>query len=198
LKKWRWVPELNFINSYHDYPAYLDAVAESIREHRQSHPSAQRLLMSFHGIPEKYFLAGDPYFCQCQRTARELAGRLELDDDEWQLSFQSRFGRQRWLTPYTDKTLQEWAAQGITDVDVVCPGFSIDCLETLEEITLQNAEIFRAAGGRELRYIPALNDRPSHARMLAGLIVERTQAWLPPVEDAEREARYQQRKAEFV
>ena len=133
--------------------------------------------MSFHGIPEAYFLAGDPYFCQCQATGREVARRLGLAEDEWLITFQSRVGRQKWLQPYTDQTVQQLAEQGVKSLEVVCPGFSADCLETLEEIAMQNAEIFRHHGGDSLTYIPALNDSPDHVRFLSELIMERTQPW---------------------
>jgi ferrochelatase len=177
LARWRWVPELRFIQHYHDHPAYIDALARSIAEHRQAHGSADRLLMSFHGIPLRYFNAGDPYFCECQKTARLLADRLGLEPDQWKLTFQSRFGREQWLKPYTDHTLREWPGQGVRSVDLVCPGFASDCLETLEEIDEENREIFVAAGGESFNYIPALNDRPDHAAALAQLLKAHLQGW---------------------
>jgi len=177
LTHWRWLPELRFIQHYHDQPAYLDALAASVREHWQQHGQPDRLLMSFHGIPKRYFTAGDPYFCECQKTGRLLADRLALTDAQWQLTFQSRFGREEWLRPYTDHTLREWGQQGVGRVDVICPGFSADCLETLEEIAEQNREIFLGAGGREFTYIPALNDRADHADALAQLLTAHMQGW---------------------
>jgi ferrochelatase len=198
LQRWRWLPELRFIASYHDHPAYLDTLAESVRSHWQQHGQGERLLMSFHGLPLDYFLAGDPYFCQCQRTARELAKRLSLSGGQWAVTFQSRFGPRQWLQPYTDKTLEAWGQREIGNIDVMCPGFAIDCLETLEEIQLQNAEIFRAAGGGELRYIPALNDSAEHTTALMRLINEHTQGWAAtPAADLERRPRAEQLAAKL-
>lgn len=177
LSSRRWVPELRFINQYHDEPAYIDAVARSIREHRQAHGGGRRLLFSFHGIPQRYFLDGDPYHCQAQKTARLVAERLGLTDEEWQLAFQSRVGREEWLRPYTDETLQAWGEEGLESVDVVCPGFSADCLETLEEIAMQNRELFEAAGGGHLSYIPALNDRSDHIACLTRLVHRHASGW---------------------
>ena len=178
LQQWRWLPELRFVLCYHDRPAYIEALANSVREHWQQHGRAQRLLMSFHGIPRRYFAAGDPYYCACQKTARLLAEKLGLEEGQWQLTFQSRFGREEWLQPYTDYTLRSWARQGIESVDVICPGFSADCLETLEEIAQQDRELFLANGGREYRYIAALNDRPDHVEALARLIETNLQGWV--------------------
>ncbi len=177
LTGWRWVPELRLIQHYHDYPPYIDALAASVREHWERHGRPDRLLLSFHGIPRRYLDAGDPYFCECHTTGRLLAERLELQDGEWQLTFQSRFGREEWLRPYTDHTLKAWGKQGIGRVDVVCPGFSADCLETLEEIAEQNRELFLHAGGKELGYIPALNDRADHAQALSLLLARHMQGW---------------------
>ena len=178
LTSWRWVPELHFVNEYYSDSRYLDALAESIEKHWQDHGRNERLLMSFHGIPEEYFLAGDPYYCHCQATARELAARLSLDEQRWQITFQSRVGRQRWLQPYTDLTVEKFAREGVKSLDVVCPGFSADCLETLEEIAMQNAEIFQAHGGQQLNYIGALNDNDAHVNFLSSLIREHCQSWL--------------------
>lgn len=177
LCHWRWVPEIHFINEYYNDERYLDVLAESIEQHWRTNGRAERLVMSFHGIPEAYFLAGDPYFCQCQATGREVAQRLGLAEDKWLITFQSRVGRQKWLQPYTDQTVQQLAEQGVKSLEVVCPGFSADCLETLEEIAMQNAEIFRHHGGDTLTYIPALNDSPDHVRFLSELIMEHTQPW---------------------
>ena len=135
------------------------------------------LLFSFHGTPKRYLLQGDPYHCQCHKTARRVAGALELDDDQWQVSFQSRFGKAEWLKPYTDETVAGYAEAGVKTLDIVCPGFSADCLETLEEIQGENAEIFEHAGGQQLRYIPALNDRADHLDMLTALIRDQIQGW---------------------
>ena len=177
LMQWRWVPEIRTINDYHADPAYVAALAASIREHWAAHGRGQRLLMSFHGIPRSYFLAGDPYYCQCQATGRLLASALGLAADEWLLTFQSRFGREPWLQPYTDHTLEALARDGVKDVDVVCPGFAADCLETLEEIAVQNNEAFMALGGANLRYVPALNARADHLDALSALVLRHCQGW---------------------
>jgi protoporphyrin/coproporphyrin ferrochelatase len=177
LKTWRWVPELRMISHYHDHPGYIGALAESIREHWDSHGRAERLLFSFHGIPKRVFLAGDPYHCECLKTARLLAEHLQLPDGRWQVAFQSRFGREEWLTPYTDRTLRAWAQGGLKSVDVVCPGFSADCLETLDEIARENRHIFLSTGGESYRYIPALNERPQHIQALADLVMLHSRGW---------------------
>ena len=177
LSRQRWVPELRFINQYHDRGRYVAALADSVREHWRSHGRGERLLFSFHGIPQRYFRAGDPYHCQCQKTARLVAGALGLGDGEWQVSFQSRVGREPWLMPYTDYTLEDWGAEKLGKVDVVCPGFAADCLETLEEIALENGEAFVEAGGGELRYIPALNDSQDQVTLLSELVLEHTAGW---------------------
>ncbi|MCP1673504.1 ferrochelatase [Natronocella acetinitrilica] len=177
LKGWRWVPELRFIGQYHDDPAYIACLAASIREHWEAHGRGDKLLFSFHGTPQRYLLDGDPYHCQCQKTARLVAQSLQLPDDAWQVTFQSRFGREVWLQPYTDKTVEALGKSGLKTLDVICAGFSADCLETLEEIQGENAEIFEEAGGGELRYIAALNDRSDHLDMLTDLILSHAQGW---------------------
>ena len=178
LCQWRWVPELHFLNEYYQDTRYVQALADSVENYWRENGKSERLLMSFHGIPEAYFLAGDPYFCQCQATGRELAERLGLNDEQWILSFQSRVGRQKWLQPYTDQTVEQLGKQGVKSLDVICPGFSADCLETLEEIAMQNAEIFSSHGGEKLQYIPALNDSPAHVRFISELLSEHCQTWL--------------------
>ena len=170
LKTWRRIPELRMIRSYHDDPGYIAALAESIRNHWAQHGKPDRLLFSFHGLPRDYVLAGDPYADECRASARLLARELELDKGMWEVAFQSRFGPREWLRPYTDKLLQEWGAAGIGHVQVVCPGFAADCLETLEEIGIQNREFFLTAGGKNFSYIPALNDSPRHIAALCDII----------------------------
>lgn len=172
LKTWRWLPELKMINHYHDNPGYIDALSESITEHWNKFGKPEKLLFSFHGIPKIYFDAGDPYYCECHKTARLVAEKLKLTEDRWILTFQSRFGPKQWLQPYTDVTLKQLASSGIKSVNIICPGFSADCLETLEEINIQNRNIFLQAGGEEFSYISALNDRPSHTRTLAKIILQ--------------------------
>ena len=178
LKQWRRVPELRMISSYHNHPAYIDALAASVRRHWESHGKADRLLISFHGIPQRYFDNGDPYPCMSRKTGRLLAEALELNEGEWLLSFQSRFGREEWVKPYTDETLKEWGAGGVGRVDVICPGFSSDCLETLEEIGEENRDYFMEAGGKEFHYIPALNSDEEHIRALAEITNEHLKGWI--------------------
>ncbi len=170
LSRWRWIPELLFVNEYHANPLYIQALADSIRQFWGQHGEPDRLLMSFHGIPRDYALAGDPYPDQCRATATLLADALALPAERWACSFQSRMGRKEWLRPYTDQTLEAWPAEGVRRVQVVCPGFPADCLETLEEIGEENRDLFLAAGGEEYRYIPALNDGEAHIGMLRRLI----------------------------
>ncbi|MEX0900868.1 MAG: ferrochelatase [Gammaproteobacteria bacterium] len=169
LRCWRRLPGLSIVRDYHDDPVYIAALASSVIEYRTANGSSELLMMSFHGVPERYLGNGDTYFAECQRTARLLADALELRDDDWAITFQSRFGREEWVKPYTDVTLKEWAHAGVRRVDVVCPGFAADCLETLEEIAIQNRQLFIDAGGDELKYIPALNDRPDHISLLHGI-----------------------------
>jgi len=164
---------LTCIEGYADDPAYIAALAACVNQYWQKHGRGQMLLMSFHGIPRQVVRKGDPYAQQCALTAKYLATQLKLHDSDWQLTFQSRFGMAEWLTPYTDIRLQELAAGGVKTVDVICPGFAADCLETLEEIALRYAETFREAGGETLRYIPALNARPEHIQALAALVTAR-------------------------
>jgi ferrochelatase len=176
LQRWRWVPDLRFIGNYHDEPAYIDAIAASIREHWRTH-EREHLLFSFHGVPRRYLLAGDPYHCQCQKSARLVAERLGLEASAWSISFQSQVGRQEWLRPYTDETLLKMAREGQRRVCVVCPGFATDCLETLEEIAIRNRALFMANGGEFYDYIPALNAGDEHAELLAALIARHACAW---------------------
>lgn len=172
------MPGLRFIRDYHDDDSYIEALAASVREHRASHGRADRLLVSFHGVPQRFSRAGDPYERQCRDTARRLVDALGLGPDDWMQTFQSRFGREPWLQPYTDVTLERLGAEGVRTVDVVCPGFAADCLETLEEIAMQNRDTFVEAGGETLRYIPALNDRTDHIAMLHALAARNLQGWL--------------------
>ena len=177
LGTWRWLPELRMINHYHDDPGYIEALAASIENAWREQEPGQRLLFSFHGLPKRNLLAGDPYHCECHKTARLVAERLKLAPKRWGLSFQSRFGKAEWLKPYTSELLKEWAEAGVSSVDVVCPGFAADCLETLEEIELENREYFLTAGGQRYRYIPALNDDPLHIEALTRLIVDHSRGW---------------------
>jgi len=177
MSVWPRVPDLRLVTNYHDDMGYIASLAASVHEHWQAQGRGERLLMSFHGLPVSQIDKGDPYAQQCQTTAKLLAQALALKEDEYQVVFQSRFGAQRWLQPYAEATLQALGKQGCRRLDVVCPGFSADCLETLEEITLRGREVFEAAGGGELRYIPALNDRPDHLAALADLIQRQVAGW---------------------
>ena len=177
LRHWRDLPELRFVNDYYRHPAYIRALADSVRSYRSEHGEPDRLLMSFHGIPQEYVDAGDPYADQCEETARLLAQELELPAEHWQLSFQSRLGPKQWLRPYTDHTLQALANDGIKNVHVICPGFSVDCLETLEEVAMENRDIFLGAGGEQYGYIACLNDQASHIQLFSELVLQHTQGW---------------------
>jgi ferrochelatase len=177
LGRWRWVPDLRFINHYHDEPGYIRALAASLRDHWETQGRGEKLLMSFHGVPRRYLLSGDPYHCQCHKTARLVAEELGLAEGQWAITFQSRFGREEWLKPYTDETVRSLGAEGLKSLDVVCPGFAADCLETLEEIAQQNAEFFHEAGGEKLTYVPALNARDDHLDFLADLVVRNLGGW---------------------
>ncbi len=177
MATWRRIPELRFINQYHDFPPYIDALANSVKDYWRNKQQSEVLLMSFHGLPKRNLELGDPYFCQCHKTARLLAKKLNLKESQWQISFQSRFGKAEWLKPYTDKTLMQMPKEGIKSVDVICPGFPADCLETLEEIDGENREYFLNAGGEEYHYIPALNHSSTHIQALSDLIQLHTQGW---------------------
>lgn len=160
---------LCIIKDYYQHPLLIKALAHSVREYQQQHGQPDKLLMSFHGIPQPYADKGDPYAVRCQVTAKLLAQALGLHDGQWAISFQSRFGKQEWLKPYTSDLLQQWAAQGVGHVQVISPAFSADCLETLEELALENQHLFLQAGGKSYRYIPALNDHPLHIDLLEAL-----------------------------
>ena len=177
LGRWRWVPTLRFINDYHADERYIEALAKSVNNFWARHGRGEHLLMSFHGTPKASLLDGDPYHCQCQATARLLAERLQISDSDWTLSFQSRFGWNEWLQPYTADRLRQLGREEIKQVDVVCPGFAADCLETLEEIELRYAEEFSNADGGSLRYIPALNDSQDHIDTLTSLILRNLAGW---------------------
>lgn len=167
-----WQPRLHRVESYHTDPRWVRAIADSIREFRAANGPADKLLFSLHGIPQRYVRQGDPYQAQCEEGVRAIAAELGLGDDEWLLTYQSRVGKEPWLQPYTDITLGELAESGVRHVQVLCPGFSVDCLETLEEIAMQNREGFEGAGGHKLEYIPALNDSDDHVALFRALAGE--------------------------
>ena len=170
LVKQRWVPSLSFVSDYYQYDTYIKAVGDSVLSHWQEHGRNQKLVMSFHGVPKKFTTRGDPYQSQCSITAQRIADYLNLKEDDWELVFQSRLGKEEWLQPYCDKTLKSYPAQGIKSVDMICPGFSVDCLETLEEIEGENKEYFMEAGGESYRYIPCLNQADSHANLMSEIV----------------------------
>jgi ferrochelatase len=199
LSTWRNQPELRMVRSFHDAPGYLDALAARIREAWTQDGPPDRLVMSFHGVPKRTLLMGDPYHCECLVTGRMLAERLGLAPGRWVVTFQSRFGRAEWLQPYTAATLEQLGAAGTGRVDVVCPGFVSDCLETLEEISMEGREIFLEAGGREFRYIPCLNDQPGFGDLLADLVEAHGAGWpmgaLTPAQEAEQAVGLARRRA---
>ncbi len=169
LNQLDWKPTLEFIGYYPDHPAYIDALAESVREHWQQQ-GQRHLLMSFHGLPQANVDRGDPYQSQCETTAKLLAAKLELTESDWSIGYQSRFGKQTWIQPYTSDVLHTLIKLGVSAVDVICPGFSSDCLETLDEIEVEYRNEFLGLGGEDFDYIPALNDRPMHINMMRELV----------------------------
>lgn len=170
IPKQRNLPGLSIIRDYYQHPLYIQALAQSVRDFRAEHGVTEKLLMSFHGIPQPYADKGDPYADRCRTTGQLVAAELGLAEDEWAISFQSRFGKQEWVKPYTDTLLAEWAAQGVKSVQIMSPAFSADCLETLEELAIQNAELFLSQGGERYQYIPALNSRGDHLQLLNTLV----------------------------
>ena len=183
----RNLPELRFINHYHDHPGYIEALAEKIRAHWAQHGRAEQLVMSFHGVPERTLLLGDPYHCECHKTARLLAQSLGLSKDEYKVCFQSRFGKAKWLEPYTEPTVRELARQGCRSVQIVCPGFVSDCLETLEEIALEVKAAFLEEGGEQFHYIECINDSPVWIQAMHSLTMTHMSGWpLEPASDADR------------
>lgn len=177
----RHLPELRFVNRFHDEPLYIEALAQRILSHWVEHGQPERLVLSFHGMPRRTLTLGDPYHCECHATARLLGERLGLGPDRLQVTFQSRFGRAEWLQPYTEPTLQALARDGVKRVDVACPGFVSDCLETLEEIAMECRQAFIAAGGSQFHYIPCLNDDPRWIAALATLALQHLAGW--PTQD---------------
>lgn len=177
LKRVRWIPELRFISHYSHDEAWVEAVADRIRSYQEEHGKPEKLVFSFHGIPKDYLLKGDPYYCECQSSARRIAARLKLEPDDWMVTFQSRLGKAEWLKPYTDESMLKLAEDGVRHVQVVCPGFAVDCLETIDEIGVENREAFEEAGGEKLEYIPALNAGADHARVLSELCWQHGQNW---------------------
>jgi ferrochelatase len=177
LRHARRMPALRVITHFHDHPRYIAALAQSVRDHWEINGRSRKLVMSFHGVPRFHLDKGDPYHCECRKTGRLLAEALGLGPEEWIVTFQSRFGRTEWLQPYTQPTLEDLARKGTSRVDVMCPGFVADCLETLEEIAMENKAAFVGAGGREFHYIPCLNERDDWVRALCHIAGENLQGW---------------------
>jgi ferrochelatase len=172
LQKWPRVPDLELISDYHDHPAYINALKARIIAEWKTEGPPQQLLMSFHGIPQRYARNGDPYPQQCKNTAQLLAKLLGLSEQAWSFSYQSRFGPEAWLQPYTDRKLEDYGREGLESLQIIAPGFSVDCLETLEELEVEGRDIFHEAGGGSFRYLPALNDTPLHIDALGAILLE--------------------------
>lgn len=177
LQRLRWPPELRFVNDYHDAPEYISLLAQNVQKYWREHGRAQHLLLSFHGIPQRYVRLGDPYFDQCMVTARRLREKLGLDEGACSVAFQSRVGREPWLMPYSDETLRQLPGRGVRHVQVLCPGFAVDCLETLEEIAETNRHLFLESGGERMEYIPAANADVAHVEQLLSLVRRHSGGW---------------------
>ena len=178
LQKWRWIPELRFINQYFEDDKYIEALSDSVSSFWEKHSKPQKIIFSYHGIPKKYLLNGDPYHCFCLKTTRLVKEKMGLSDDEIMTTFQSRFGKAEWLQPYTSETLKELPKRGIKDIHIISPGFSSDCLETLEELEEENREYFMESGGEQYKYIPCLNDDDEHIDVFVNLIKKNIQGWM--------------------
>lgn len=178
LQRTRNVPEIRLVKHFHDHPSYIGALASLVQEHWRQSGRPDKLVMSFHGLPRFALARGDPYHCECHKTARLLAEKLELADSHWQIAFQSRFGRAEWIKPYTASTLADYGRQGVRRVDVICPGFAADCLETLEEIGIEGRKIFLGAGGREFHLLPCLNERDDWIGALADIVRQHLADWV--------------------
>jgi protoporphyrin/coproporphyrin ferrochelatase len=176
-QKARRLPELRFVNHYHDHPGYIAALADRVKAHFQTHGQPEKLVLSFHGVPERTLHLGDPYHCECYKTARLLREHLGWPQEFVQVTFQSRFGKAKWLEPYTEPTLVQLAQSGVKHVAVMCPGFTVDCLETLEEIQTEAKHAFEAAGGKQFDYIECLNDSPAWMRGFADIAEQHLQGW---------------------
>ncbi len=195
LRRIRNVPEIRFVKHYHDDPGYIDAIAERIDAHWRVHGRPDKLVLSFHGLPRRSLALGDPYHCECLKTSRLVGERLKVREDFVVVTFQSRFGRAEWLQPYTEPTLVALARAGVAHVDVFCPGFTSDCLETLDEIDHEARAAFLAAGGKEFGYVPCLNDQHEWLAALAGIAMRHLQGWdTAPATDAGGEALELQRR----
>ena len=177
LQKWRWIPELRFINQYFEEEKYIQVLSNSIRSFWNKNSKPQKIIFSFHGIPKRYLLNGDPYHCFCLKTTRLVKENMGLKDEEIMTTFQSRFGKAEWLQPYTSETLKELPKKGVKNIHIISPGFSSDCLETLEELEEENREYFMESGGEKYKYIPCLNDDDEHIDVFVNLIKKNIQGW---------------------
>ena len=177
LNGWPWLPNLRFINGYHDHEDYITAISNSIKKSTSNCDEIEKIIFSFHGMPVRYLNEGDPYYCFCHKTARLIAERLKLSADKYILSFQSRFGSEEWLQPYIDEEIVRLAKNGVKKLHIISPGFSVDCLETLEEIKIQYDELFKENGGDSFTYIPCLNDHDDHIELIDKLIKVNMSDW---------------------
>ena len=179
LKEMRWQPTIRVVPPYYDDKDFIEALADSIQDHiAELEWIPEVVITSYHGLPQRYFDAGDPYHCHCYKTTRLLRERIGWSEEKLRLTFQSRFGKEEWLQPYTDKTIEQLAKDGVKNIAVVCPGFSSDCVETLEEIAIEAGEIFKEHGGKNFTLIPCLNDTPDSIRVLSGLIKNELRGWV--------------------
>ncbi len=184
----RNVPELRLIRNYHDDAGYIGALRDTVLKHWEAHGKGDKLVMSFHGVPKRTLMLGDPYHCECYKTARLLAAQLGLSEQQYLVTFQSRFGKAEWLQPYTAPTLQKLAQEGVARVDLICPGFTSDCLETLEEISIEARHDFLQAGGKQFHYIACLNESPSWIAAMADIAEQHLSGWPTMLTSAQREA----------
>ena len=177
LGGWPWLPNLRFVNGYHDRDDYINAISNTIKRATSNCTDIEKIIFSFHGMPTRYLKQGDPYYCFCHKTSRLVAENLQLNEKQYILAFQSRFGREEWLQPYIDEEIVKQAKSGIKKLHVVSPGFSVDCLETLEEIKIQYDDLFKLNGGQSLKYIPCLNSDKEHIFMIKNIIKENISGW---------------------
>lgn len=177
LKKWPWVPNIRFVNGYHDRDEYINGIHNLIKDSIPDIKEIEMLIFSFHGMPFRYLKEGDPYYCFCHKTARLVAEKLKMEDQKYSLAFQSRFGREEWLKPYVDEEIIKFAKNGVKKLHIISPGFSVDCLETLEEIQIQYKDLFIENGGEDLVYIPCLNSNEDQINMLQSMVQENIIGW---------------------
>jgi len=177
LQKWRWIPEVRFINQYFEEKSYIKVLSNSIKKFWIKNKKPEKIIFSYHGIPKRYLTSGDPYHCFCLKTTRLVKEYMQLNDEDIVTTFQSRFGREEWLQPYTSETLKDLPKQNIKNIHIISPGFSADCLETLEELEEENRAYFLEAGGNSYKYIPCLNDSEEHIDFISELINKHTQGW---------------------